>query len=180
MTRSQSSDSCEFVSVLEQSTNKLWGSHFRVPKRIVEQLIDGGSRRIVCTLNDTAEYQCAILRLGNASVISVNKQLRDRLGLAYGMEVRVTLRKDSSKYGLPFPEELHELFRQDPEGKALFHALTAGRQRTLLYIIGSPKDIDQRVKRSAVVIRHLKSNGGKINYRQLSLSLRGPGNSSRH
>lgn len=174
MARPRSSERFQFVSTLEQSTNRLWGSHVRVPGRIAAQLIDRQSRRVVCALNNAAEYQCAILRAGNAFVISVNKQLRDKLRLAYGMEVRVSLRRDSSKYGLPFPEELHELFRQVPEGKVLFHALTPGRQRTLLYIIGSAKDTEQRAKRSATVLRHLKANRGKINYKELSSSLKEP------
>ncbi len=161
MARPRATERFEFVSTLERSTNRLWGSHVRVPKRIAEQVIYRNSRRVVCSLNNISEFQCAILRSGSAFVISVNKQLRDKLGLEYGMDVRVALRKDSSRYGLPFPEELRELFRQDPEGKALFHALTPGRQRTLLYIIGSAKKTEQRAKRSATVIKHLKVQPGK-------------------
>lgn len=40
------------------------------------------------------------------------------------------------------PEELEELLHQDEEGNRLFHALTPGKQRTLLYYIGAPKTAD--------------------------------------
>jgi uncharacterized protein YdeI (YjbR/CyaY-like superfamily) len=86
----------------------------------------------------------------------------------------VSLKKDKSEYGLPVPDELNELFRQDAEGNRLFHALTRGRQRTLLYIVGSAKDSDKRILRAIVIINHLKANKGRINYRQLNASLKDP------
>ena len=95
-------------------------------------------------------------------------ELRDKLGLKLGMQVQASLRKDDSEYGLPMPEELAELLQQDEDGNALFHALTPGKQRTLLYIVGSPKTSDTRLRRAIVVVEHLKSNGGKINFRRLN------------
>jgi len=169
-----------FTSILERSTNKLWGCHFRVPTRIAKQLFGNNSRRVVCSLNGSAPHQCAILPHGNGRfVITVNKKRRDTLGLDFGMKVSVTLKKDESEYGLPLPEELDELLRQDAEGRKLFHSLTAGRQRTLLHIIGSVKSPEKRVQRAIAVVNHLKVNKGKINYRQLNKSLRDPRGSAR-
>ena len=94
-----------FTSLLERSDNKLWGCHFRVPTNIAKRLIESNSRRVVCSLNNSAEYQCAVLHRGEGLfLITVNKKLRDRLGLGFGMEVRVGLKKDNSEYGLPMPE----------------------------------------------------------------------------
>lgn len=158
-----------FASRLEKSTNKLWGAHVEVPAALVKKLTQGTSRRVVCKLNDTIEYQCAMLPFGDGKfVISVNKSFRDKLGLKFGDLVRASLRKDESKYGLPMPEELKELLKQDKEGGKLFHTLTLGKQRTLLYIIGKGKDSDLRIARSLIIVNHLKSNGGKINYKKLS------------
>jgi hypothetical protein len=168
-------DGLRFTSILERSTNKLWGCHFRVPNRTAKRLMEGDSRRVVCTLNSSAEYQCAMLPHGDGVfVITVNKKLRDALGLEFGMEVQVSLRKDNSEYGLPLPEELREIFRQDAEGNALFHALTRGRQRTLLYIIGSVKSSERRIARAIVVVKHLKANNGTINYKQLNAAMKDP------
>jgi hypothetical protein len=164
-----------FTSILERSDNNLWGCHFRVPEHIAGRLIDGGSRRVVCMLNGSVERQCAILPRGKGLfVITVNRQLRDKLGLSFGMEVRVDLRRDSSEYGLPLPDELRELLRQDKEGNVLFNALTRGGQRTLLYIVGSAKSSEKRAARAVTVVNHLKANGGKINYKHLNTSLKDP------
>ena len=145
-----------------------------VPSRVAERFAGQGPKRVVCTINGTVEYQCAILPHGRGShVITVNKQRQTKLGLRVGSRVEVTLRRDESKYGLPMPKELEELLRQDKEGRKLFHALTAGRLRTLLYIVGHAKNSDVRLLRSNIIIRHLKANRGKINYRQLSRELKG-------
>lgn len=162
-----------FTSTLERSDNKLWGSHFLVPKKIAEKLIDAESRRVVCMLNESAEFQCAILHYGNGRhVISVNKKLRDTLRIDVGSEVQVLLRKDESEYGLPLPGELEELFKQDTEGKKVFHKLTRGKQRTLLYIISSAKNSEKRIVRAIAIVNHLKANKGKIDYKKLNISLK--------
>ena len=169
-----------FTSILERSTNNLWGAHFRVPDIIAKRFTGGSSRRVVCSLNRTATYQCALLPHGDGTfVITVNKKLRNLLGLSFGETVQVALKKDESKYGLPLPPELDELLKQDTEGSALFHALTPGKRRTLLYIVGSAKNSDKRIARAIIIIRHLKVNKGKINYRQLSISLKDPHSQSK-
>jgi hypothetical protein len=162
-----------FTATLEKSHNKLWGSHVRVPKSIALKLVDPKSRRVIRTLNGSAEHQCALIPFGDGVfVLSVNKHWCDTLYLEIGSEVRVGLRKDNSKYGLPVPEELEELFRQDKEGNRLFHALTTGRQRTLLYMIGSSRTPDARAWRASIVVRHLHENNGKIHYRELYHALK--------
>ena len=162
-----------FVSILEKSGNKLWGGHFRVPARIAEKLADRSSRRVVCTLNDSMVYQCAILPFGKGvRVISVNKKIRDTLGLGFGDEIRVSLARDTSTYGLPVPDEFRELLRQDAEGDRLFHGLSRGKQRTLLYMIAKAKNSAKRIEQALIVVNHLKINFGKIDYRKLSTSLR--------
>ncbi|MFN0035595.1 MAG: DUF1905 domain-containing protein [Saprospiraceae bacterium] len=167
-------DAHYFNSVLEESTNKLWGCHFAVPQAVVFSLVaEGESKRVVCTLNEKTEYQCALLPRGDGSfLITVNKKLQTKLGLKIGSKVSVGLRKDESEYGLPMPEELAELLTQDEEGNRLLHALTPGKLRTLLYIAGQPKNADVRLQRALAIVEHLKKNKGKIDYKQLGVELK--------
>jgi hypothetical protein len=163
----------QISATLEKSDNKLWGAHVEVPAAIVKKLAQGSSRRVVCRLNDTVEYQCAMLPHGNGTfVISVNKGFRDKLELKFGDTVRMSLRKDKSEYGLPLAEEFRELLKQDKDGGKFFHALTKGKQRTLLYIVGKGKHSDQRLARALTIVNHLKSHNGKIDYKKLSEALR--------
>jgi len=167
-------DALFFETTLEESTNKLWGCHFPVPQTIALTLLeDNKEKRVVCALNGTLEYQCALIPRGDGSyLIMVNKKNQTKLGIKPGSRVRVGLRKDDSEYGLPMPEELAEVLAQDEEGNRLFHALTPGKIRTLLYIVGQPRNSDARIRRALAVLGHLRKNGGKIDYKQLNLDLR--------
>ena len=111
---------------------------------------------------------------GDIFYIIVNKKKRDALGIAAGDTVGVELVRDESKYGLPMPDELQEVLNQDPEGDRLFHALTAGKQRSLLYLIGKINDIDKRIHQALIVVDHLKENDGKIIGPKLNEELKRP------
>ena len=77
--------------------------------------------------------------------IGVSKPIREKLGLNEGDTVSIRLDPDTSKYGVPMPEDFAEVLRQDPDGDRLFHALTAGMQRILIYMIGQGvKNLDRR------------------------------------
>src|SRR5690606_36361574 len=90
---------------------------------------EGKSRRVVCTLNGTETIQCALMPMEGAFFIIINKKIRTKLSIGSGDSVSVELVKDTSKYGLPMPEEFREVLDQDPDGDRLFHALPAGAQR---------------------------------------------------
>ncbi len=163
----------QFTAFLESSNNKLWGFHLPVPEIIAQAFLAEDAKRVVCTLNEKVEFQCALIAKGEGVYcIMVNKKIRDQLGLKPGSSAHVSLRKDESEYGLPMPEELAEVLAQDEEGNRLFHALTPGKLRTLLYIVGHVKNTDARIARAFAIVEHLKANGGKINYRQLNEDLK--------
>jgi len=133
-----------------------------------------GSRRIVCTINGSESFQCALIPWGEIFTIIVNKTKRDRLDIVEGDEIEVLLEQDNSKYGLPMPEELQEVLNQDPEGDRYFHRLTAGKQRSILYFIGNIKDVDKRIHNALIFIEHLKRNEGKIESKALQNELKRP------
>ena len=123
---------------------------------------DARTRRVVCTLNDAHTFQCALLPNKDEFCIVVNKSIREKLGLEDGSVVRVELADDTSKYGAPMPEELKEVLKQDPVGNRLFHALTAGKQRSLIYLIRGVKNVDKRIHLALIVVKHITENDGKV------------------
>lgn len=157
-----------FTAKLDRFNSNLWYFHFIVPIKIAKKFIDGNNKRVVCTLNNTETFQAALMHLGDGNFfINVNKKLRDKLKLNEGDNVYVSLQKDESEYGLPMPIELAELMKMDDEGHKVFHSLTLGKQRTMLHFIGTPKNMDIRIKRAICVIEHLKLHHGKIVYKEL-------------
>ena len=166
-----------FIAVLTQSEHE-FGWHFLKfdSKRVAGlKFEDKKSRRVVCTLNGVHTFQCALLPWTQGGFcIVVNKKIREKLGIGHGDKVTVQLVKDESKYGLPMPKELKEVLRQDREASKLFHSLTAGKQRTMLYYIAKSKDVDKRIHMSLILVEHLKNNDGKIIFPKLSAELKRP------
>src|SRR5262249_3990042 len=115
----------------------------------------GNTRRCLCTVNGKLKFNCSLMpsgRLNGTFFISLNKVNRDKLGLKPGDSVEVELIRDDSKYGMPMPPEFKEVLAQDDEGSRLFHALTNGKQRTLLYYTAKYKDVDRRIETALVML----------------------------
>lgn len=165
---------CKFKAVLESSSSKVWMRHFVVPNTYVTKLTtDDGSRRVICTLNNSIEFQCGIISVVKGKLgCMVNKPICKKLGIDTGDAINVILKPDESEYGLPMPEEFAELLRYDNEADIYFHALTAGKQRTLLYIINTAKTTEKRIEKSITIANHLVKNKGTINSKELYSSLK--------
>ena len=153
----------KLIAILESSEHAA-GWHFvKVPRVIGERFpSDGRSRRVVCTLNESETIQCALMPSGGDFLILVNKRVRTALGVLSGDKLELSLSPDTSRYGLPMPEEFEEVLKQDAEGDKLFHALTPGRQRSLIFLVTSGKDVDKRIHKALLIVEHLKENDGRI------------------
>ncbi|MGB3801747.1 MAG: YdeI/OmpD-associated family protein, partial [Lewinella sp.] len=82
--------------------------------------------------------------------------------------VKLELRPDDSDYGMPLPPEVGELWGLDPKARDVFHILSPGNQRNLLYQIDKLKRPDSRAKKAVQIHEYLKSVGGKLDYKQLN------------
>jgi hypothetical protein len=157
-----------FTGELNRFDSNLWHFHIKVDKKIADKVTSKESRRVVCTLQQTTSFQGALMPDGKGHFfINVNNQLRKKLKLNEYDSVHVSFVPDTSKYGLPLPVEFEELLKQDLAGSDLFEALTDGKKRTLLFIIGKPKSPDLRIRNGIVILEHLKKTNGKIDYKQL-------------
>ena len=126
----------EFKSVVSMLDSNVYGHHLPVPLKISE-LYKDSDRRMICILADEIKVHCALMPKGGGEyMILLHKHLRDKLKLSLGDEVMVKLEKDESEYGMPLPEELSELWDIDPDAFDVFHTLTKGKQRSLIYQIG--------------------------------------------
>jgi Domain of unknown function (DUF1905) len=144
------------------STGSGW--HFLiVEKEIVAKFaFEDKFKRVICSINGSEPFQCALMPWGELFYIIVNKKKRDEVGIAAGDMVDVVLVKDESQYGLPMPEEFREVLNQDEEGDRLFHALSKGKQRSVLYMLSRSKNVDLRIHQALLLVEHLKENDGKL------------------
>lgn len=149
----------------------VWYAGLHVPRDLAEPFLTDGpnKHRVWLTLEGTERWQAALMPRGDGDYfINVNKSVRERLQLTNHQEVTAELEKDTTTYGMPLPEELAELFALDPEGRAVFHALTPGRMRSLLYRVSKPKGAETRVRHAVTILEYLKSTGGKLDFKELN------------
>lgn len=128
-----------------------------IPATVVEQLGGSFSIRLWCSVNDVLKWQCGLVALGNGDAyISMNAQRLKKLRVSLGDELLVTLEKDESQYGIDVPEELNELFLQDPEGYRRFQTLVPGKQRFIIRFITDVKSSQLKIERAVTLIENLK------------------------
>ena len=160
----------EFVTTLKRKRSSLlWNFQIEVPTDISEHFMKDNNRRVICTLNKIHSFHAALMPDGKGDFfITINSEIRKKLNLDKAAELQVALQVDNSKYGIYLPPEMEELLLVDEEGSRLFHLLTPGKQRSLMHIIGKPKNSDIRLKKAVAVLEHLKSNNGKLDFKMLN------------
>ena len=127
-----------------------------VPAEVATPIRTAKIKRLVAQLNDGEPWSCA---LGTAAagefMIMVSKARLDDLGLRVGSMAQMRLVPDESRYGMPVPPLLAEVFEFDPDLETAFQRLLPGRQRNHLHQIGQAKSEETAAKRIAALIREL-------------------------
>ncbi|MFN8337736.1 MAG: YdeI/OmpD-associated family protein [Saprospiraceae bacterium] len=149
-------------------SSPLWGWHFVVPNDIAIQFVDGKDRRVVCTINDKLTIHAALMPNKETWFVMLNQKHVKLLQIVPDTIVEVQMVKDTSEFGMPFPEELKEVLYQDVEAEKYFMSLTPGKQRTLIYQINNTKNSDGRIRKSLAIADHLTANHGAIDYKLLN------------
>lgn len=151
-----------------------WSYVFPVLASEVAKLLENTKdKRVICTVNDDYRWNCALLDDGTGNYfINVSKNVRKATGIEPEQKVTFTLEPDESEYGMPVPEELIELWAMDEQYMEVFHKLTPGKQRSLLYRIGQPKTSETRAKRAVQFMEYLKSTNGVLDFKELNVFIK--------
>lgn len=159
-----------FDGEIGNSNNSVYYLHIIVPKHIVKELkFEGKAKRILFAINGAESFPAAFMPKGNGDFfININKKLIKKHNLKEGSKVKVVVEKDTSKYGMPIPEEFEIALAQDREAAAFFDSLTPGRQRNLIHLVYKVKSTDVRIRKSLVILHHLKYTSGIIDFKLLN------------
>lgn len=143
--------------------------YLEVPATIVKKIGGIGKVRLICEVNKVLSFQCGLMSLPEGKgYISINSKRMRELGVEMGDSVNITLTEDTSEYGVDVPEELTELFKQDPEGKRRFDLLKPGMQRYILNHVNTVKSPQLRVDRAFMLISNLKNlTQGKETFKEI-------------
>jgi len=161
-------------STLIRLNSSVWSLALPVAADQIRALLeDNEEKRVICEINSSLRWHAALMPDGKGDYfINVSKDVRKRGGIEEGDELTISLSKDTSEYGLPLPPELAELWAMDPAAKAVFHTLSRGKQRSLLFIIGKPKGSATRAKKAVQVMEYLKSTDGVLDFRELNQAMK--------
>lgn len=141
------------------------GMHYlQLDKKTALALTRHGNKRAICTINGAVSFHCAIMNKKEGwHFINVGLSVCKKLGIKKGAKVTATFTPDTTKYQFDMPEELQEVLQTDPEASRIFHSLTEGNQRGLIYLVGQVKSVDKKIERALKIATRLK--GGIISPR---------------
>lgn len=161
---------CSFRGRVENSNDiHLYHTHIKVPREIHIKFKNKNIKRIVFTLNNKQPNHGGFIAYGDGSYfLMASKKLLKENNLRIGEEVLVELWADTSKYGMPICEEFKELLNQDLEGSKLFHELTDGKIRSLLYKVNNYKSGHKKLEKAIIILDHLKGNKGQLDWKMLN------------
>lgn len=159
----------KFKAELEKFNDSLYPFHVKVPKDIYDQYAEAKIKRIMVSFNSGEKIHNALLPKGkNTYYIKLSKAVMKAQGLKVGDLLDVEIEEDKSKYGVPLAPEMKELLLQDVEGEQLFHKLTPGKIRSLLFKVSGYKSSDKRIETGVIILEHLKANEGKLDWKMLN------------
>lgn len=157
----------------KDDTCDLYHWFFQVPNKVAEPFMNGTDKRVVTTVNGTVRYHCAIYGDGAGGYrILLNRERCRKLGLVRGETINVELEKDTSEYGVAMSEELREVLDQNREADELFHKLTKGSQRTLIYWSDNVKSSNIKIRRAIVMTEHLVDQRGKPDFKLMNVEMK--------
>lgn len=149
-------ESISFNVVLEPTDEKMAHHIIAVPQEIAEKFIRGkGAPRILCTVEGSPEFPCALNPRHGRHVIIASKLLIRQNKLAVGIPFKISIRVDP-RNGLGLPEELAEVFDQDEAAYKAYNALNDGHKRGLIHYINQAKSVDSRIRRSLEIMERIK------------------------
>lgn len=144
-----------FSSILFLSKNGFLS--FTVPKSVADGCISENNLRVLCIINDEARLHCALKRAVDGNYyISLSAKTCKHLSFIEGSIINYNIQKDESTYQFEMPEEMSQALALDIEASEVFHALTKGNQRSLIYLVQQSKTIEKRIEKSLLIMERLK------------------------
>jgi hypothetical protein len=147
----------EFQSHIDYLDYLLGVNYIFIPSNVIQDLGGIKSGRLICKANNTIEFQCGIVSLGDGNgYITLNKARLKKLKLQRGDSITIRLEKDKSEYGMELSAELNELLNQDHEANLRFKALKPGMQRSIIFYVSQVKSRNLRLERALLLLNNLK------------------------
>jgi Bacteriocin-protection, YdeI or OmpD-Associated/Domain of unknown function (DUF1905) len=125
--------------------------------KLVTKLTKDNNKRVICTINKTEKLHCAIMpKKDGGHFVMISSSICKKLKLKVGTEIEASFVIDKTEYQFDMPEELKEVLDTDEEANKIFHALTPGNQRGLIYLLSLVKSSDKKIERALKIAERIK------------------------
>lgn len=165
---SEESKTVEFEALIEKFDFNHWQHHVPIPEEFLSDLMDNEHRRVMVWVDELGPFHMAVLKAKTCWYLLLNKEIRTKISKDVGHPVKIRCQRDHSEFGHEVPEEFSILLDQDEEAGEIFHALTKGKQRSLVYLVTKVKNPESRMKKSLAIMHHLRLSKGNLDYKQLN------------
>lgn len=134
------------------------GMHYIIlTEEIVKPLTKGNNKRVICRLNNEIDIHCAIMSSKEVGhYINIGKAVCKKLRIQQGSKLKAQFSVDTTAYQFEMPEELKEVLDTDEQANNVFHSLTKGNQRGLIYLVLQVKSSDKRIERALKIAEKIK------------------------
>ncbi len=135
------------------------GMHYiMVDRKIVDTFKNLGDKRAICRLNNQIEFHCAFMpKKEGGHFVNIGAAICKKLKIKEGSTVTATFTADKTKYQFEMPEELREVLNLDTDANNIFHSLTEGNQRGLIYLVTQLRSSNKRIERALKIADKLKN-----------------------
>jgi hypothetical protein len=117
-----------------------------VPPEVLNAL--GGTGRIAVTATfNGIPYRGSIVRMGEVSVLGVQKAIMAEAGIGPGDRLRVTVENDEQPREVEIPEDLAKALRGHPEARAYLESLSYSHRRQYVRHVIEAKRLETRARR---------------------------------
>jgi Bacteriocin-protection, YdeI or OmpD-Associated/Domain of unknown function (DUF1905) len=125
--------------------------------KLVTKLTKDKNKRVICTINKIEKLHCAIMpKKEGGHFVMIGASICKKLKLKVGTEIEASFVIDKTEYQFDMPEELKEVLDTDDEANKIFHTLTAGNQRGLIYLLSLVKSSDKKIERALKIAERIK------------------------
>lgn len=163
----------QFEAVLQNFNTRLWSYHVKIPLAIALEYLANDHKRVIVSINGDEGHHMGIMPAGDdVYFLNMNAEIRKKHRMEEGSQVEISLKPDTSKYGMPMPEEFDAVLDADEDFSNYFDRLTPGKKRNLIYIVNKVKNSDKRIEKSLIIADHLNHFNGKIDFKILNAALK--------
>lgn len=123
----------------------------------ISSLTKNGNKRVICTLNNAEEFHCALMpKKEGGNFINISTVICKKLKIKVGSTITAAFKVDKTDYQFEMPEEFKEVLDTDSAANKIFHSLTAGNQRGLIYLLSLVKSSDKKIERALKIAEGIK------------------------